>query len=218
VSRKAILLFTVASTVWGSSFLSIRVAVEHMAPSMVVFGRTLLGACFLVPLAARTGAFHGLRRAGVGRHRLNARPIGPGNASSESCVVGGMSSDVPDPAAPPLQYGAARRRLMADREDTVRLMGGLRRELAQIIDANALVAVDDEHDPEGSSTAFERAQVASLLAQSQDHLEELDRALDRWERGEYGRCQRCREPIPPERLEARPAATLCVPCASARLR
>ncbi len=63
MSRKALLLFAAASVIWGSSFLFIRVAVEHMPPSAVVFGRTLLGAAFLVPLAMRNGAFHGLRGA-----------------------------------------------------------------------------------------------------------------------------------------------------------
>ena len=63
MSRKAGLLFAVTSVIWGSSFLFIRVAVEHMPPSAVVFGRALLGAVFLVPLAIRNGAFHGLRRS-----------------------------------------------------------------------------------------------------------------------------------------------------------
>ena len=119
---------------------------------------------------------------------------------------------------PPRSTASARRRLDADRVGTVSLIAGLSRELAQIIEGNALVAVDDEHDPEGSNTAFERAQVASLLSQSQDHLTELEQALERLEQGDYGRCQRCRGPIPPERLEARPAASTCVPCASARRR
>jgi drug/metabolite transporter (DMT)-like permease len=63
VSRKALLLFTATSVIWGSSFLFIRIAVEHMPPSAVVFGRAVLGAAFLVPLAIRTRAFRGLRRA-----------------------------------------------------------------------------------------------------------------------------------------------------------
>jgi drug/metabolite transporter (DMT)-like permease len=63
MSRKAGLLFAVTSVIWGSSFLFIRVAVEHMPPSAVVFGRALLGAVFLVPLAIKNGAFHGLRRS-----------------------------------------------------------------------------------------------------------------------------------------------------------
>ena len=61
MSRKALFLFTVTSIIWGSSFLFIRLAVEHMPPSVVVVGRTVLGAAFLVPLAIRTRAFRGLR-------------------------------------------------------------------------------------------------------------------------------------------------------------
>lgn len=60
MNRKALLLFTATSVIWGSSFLFIRVAVQHMPPSAVVFGRTLLGAAVLVPLALRGGAFRGL--------------------------------------------------------------------------------------------------------------------------------------------------------------
>jgi drug/metabolite transporter (DMT)-like permease len=61
VNRKAVLLFTATSVIWGSSFLFIRVAVEHIPPSAVVFGRTALGAAFLVPLAVRSRALRGLR-------------------------------------------------------------------------------------------------------------------------------------------------------------
>jgi drug/metabolite transporter (DMT)-like permease len=62
VSRKSLALFAATSVIWGSSFLFIRVAVEHMPPSAVVFGRTVLGAAFLVPLAARRRTLRGLRR------------------------------------------------------------------------------------------------------------------------------------------------------------
>jgi drug/metabolite transporter (DMT)-like permease len=63
VSRKAVLLFTATSAIWGSSFLFIRVTVEHLPPSAVAFGRALLGAAFLLPLAARSRAFRRLGRA-----------------------------------------------------------------------------------------------------------------------------------------------------------
>jgi drug/metabolite transporter (DMT)-like permease len=63
MSRRALLLFAATSVIWGSSFLFIRVAVQHMPASAVVFGRTVLGAAFLVPLAVRNGAFRGLRGA-----------------------------------------------------------------------------------------------------------------------------------------------------------
>jgi drug/metabolite transporter (DMT)-like permease len=63
LSRKALFLFTVTSVIWGSSFLFIRLAVEHMPPSTVVLGRTVLGTAFLVPLAIRSRAFRALRRS-----------------------------------------------------------------------------------------------------------------------------------------------------------
>ncbi|MGW7342733.1 TraR/DksA family transcriptional regulator [Streptomyces sp. NPDC054854] len=106
----------------------------------------------------------------------------------------------------------ARARLAADRAATLARAAALSRDFEGIVAANALIAVDDEHDPEGGSTAFERAHVAALLAQAHEHLEELDQALARLEQGQYGRCETCGGTIPPERLEIRPAATACVHC------
>ncbi|MFD5536586.1 TraR/DksA family transcriptional regulator [Streptomyces sp. NPDC127079] len=104
--------------------------------------------------------------------------------------------------------------LAADRVGTLRQISALSREYEGIVEANALVAIDDEHDPEGASTAFERAHVAALLSQAREHLDDLDHALERWESGDYGRCEQCGEPIPAGRLEVRPAAKTCVSCAS----
>ncbi|MET9463844.1 TraR/DksA C4-type zinc finger protein [Streptomyces sp. NPDC006544] len=120
----------------------------------------------------------------------------------------------PDPdERGPSPLRGARVRLAADRADTLARAAALGRDYDGIVAANALVAVDDEHDPEGASTAFERAHVAALMAQAREHLEELDQALERPERGEYGQCVSCGQTIPPERLEIRPAATTCVRCA-----
>lgn len=113
---------------------------------------------------------------------------------------------------------SARERLMAERADVSARIAALSRDFDAIVEANALVAIDDEHDPEGSSTAFERAHLAALLGQARDHMADLDRALERLERGDYGRCEVCGEPIPAARLEVRPAASTCVRCAEARPR
>ncbi|THA27138.1 TraR/DksA family transcriptional regulator [Streptomyces sp. RKND-216] len=109
-------------------------------------------------------------------------------------------------------------RLSARRIETRAQITALTREYEGIVEANALVAIDDEHDPEGSSTAFERQHVVALLHRARAHLDELDQALRRLEHGAYGRCEGCGEPIPAERLEVRPAATLCVRCAEAHPR
>ncbi|WP_405834426.1 TraR/DksA family transcriptional regulator [Streptomyces sp. NBC_01176] len=118
-------------------------------------------------------------------------------------------------AAFPVSQGESMRALLAaDRVATLQQISALSREFEGIVEANALVAIDDEHDPEGASTAFERAHVTALLSLSREHLNDLDRALERLERGDYGRCEQCGEPIPTERLEVRPAAKTCVHCAS----
>ncbi|WP_333773588.1 TraR/DksA family transcriptional regulator [Streptomyces sp. IBSBF 3136] len=113
----------------------------------------------------------------------------------------------------PATSSTVRARLAADRADTLARAAALSRDFDGIVAANALVAVDDEHDPEGGTTAFERAHVAALMAQAREHLEELDQALERLEQGQYGQCERCGGTIPPERLQIRPAATTCVSCA-----
>lgn len=46
-------------------------------------------------------------------------------------------------------------------------------------------------------------------------LQRVHIALDRVRSGDYGLCLRCGEPIAAKRLEADPAATLCIACASA---
>ena len=73
---------------------------------------------------------------------------------------------------------------------------------------------DDEHDPEGSTLAFEHARVAALLADAERHLEDLDRALTRLAAGTYAVCEICRRDLPANRLEALPATRRCFDCAS----
>jgi RNA polymerase-binding transcription factor DksA len=91
-------------------------------------------------------------------------------------------------------------------------------ELDGIIEAAAADPPDDEHDVEGASVGFERARVAALADAERRRLSDLDDALARLDAGTYGVCQSCGMPIPPERLEALPAATRCVACATARSR
>lgn len=68
---------------------------------------------------------------------------------------------------------------------------------------DAVVNSDDEHDPEGSTLAFERARISTLLGQDRRYLEAIERAKDRFADGTYGTCEQCGAAIPPERLAAR---------------
>jgi DnaK suppressor protein len=85
----------------------------------------------------------------------------------------------------------------------------------EIVAASRDTNADDEHDPEGATIAFERSQLATLVRESQHQLQEVTDALQRWDTGAYGRCERCGEPIGEGRLEARPTARLCIRCAAA---
>jgi RNA polymerase-binding protein DksA len=52
----------------------------------------------------------------------------------------------------------------------------------------------------------------TLEENSEAVLAAIDAALRRIEDGTYGTCQRCGNPIAPERLEALPYAELCIDC------
>lgn len=96
------------------------------------------------------------------------------------------------------------------------MVEALGRRLDGIIEASEYTTNDDEHDPEGVTIAFERAQTAGLLDQARAELRALDAAGERLAAGTYGRCLRCGEPIADGRLEALPAATTCIRCADRR--
>jgi RNA polymerase-binding protein DksA len=58
----------------------------------------------------------------------------------------------------------------------------------------------------------------ALLEQSRKRANEIKQALSRAERGEYGICRECGEPIHPDRLEVLPSTKLCIRCARAGAR
>ncbi len=106
--------------------------------------------------------------------------------------------------------------LAAERASTAVRIAALARQIDALAEQQALTTHDDEHDPEGVTIAFERAQLQGLLAGARRDLGALDRAETRVRAGTYGRCLRCGDPVPADRLEALPAAETCLPCASRR--
>ncbi|MGW8566745.1 TraR/DksA family transcriptional regulator [Isoptericola sp. NPDC055881] len=85
-----------------------------------------------------------------------------------------------------------------------------RRAVAGIVESARDANVDDEHDPEGATLAWERQQAAALATEAERERDQLLAALDRVAEGTYGVCEVCGRPIPAARLEARPGATRCV--------
>jgi RNA polymerase-binding transcription factor DksA len=110
---------------------------------------------------------------------------------------------------------SAQRALDAERASTEAQIVAFSRDLGVIIEAASSVATDDEHDPEGPTIAYERAQVAALLDRARERRGEIDAAEERLRDGSYGVCERCGRPIAAERLAARPLARTCIACAQA---
>ncbi len=76
------------------------------------------------------------------------------------------------------------------------------------------VALNEGFADSAQATA-ERSQTLSLIEQLQKMYAEVDAALKRLDAGTYGKCERCGQEIPIERLEALPTARLCVSCKQA---
>ena len=104
--------------------------------------------------------------------------------------------------------------LAGERQRTQALSTTMAARLNSVVEAGADAGSDDEHDPEGSTLAFERGQLVAQIERSRVRMTEIDDALARLDAKTYGRCENCGTDIAEARLEALPAARLCITCAS----
>jgi RNA polymerase-binding transcription factor DksA len=88
--------------------------------------------------------------------------------------------------------------------------------VAELRDTSGADAVLDE----GDEVSVDHAQHLSLATRERltGRLRRLQSALDRLERGEYGRCVDCGRPIEPARLRALPEVETCLACQERRAR
>jgi DnaK suppressor protein len=105
--------------------------------------------------------------------------------------------------------------LDSQRDDARGQVARLAADLKQLMAPSEGSNGDDEHDPEGATIGFERAQLSVLLDAARRRLADVERALEQVGSGGYGRCEGCGRPIGAERLAARPSAQTCIVCASA---
>jgi DnaK suppressor protein len=102
-----------------------------------------------------------------------------------------------------IDLGAARRKLLAERDR-------LRTELEETIIAPSQMTYGSQ--AAAATQVFEQQRDLALRERAQHQLTLVDAALARIEAGTFGTCQRCRQPIATERLEALPWAALCIDC------
>ena len=101
-----------------------------------------------------------------------------------------------------------KKQLKSERERILlehRVMGANTSEGAELADY-------DNHPADAASDTYERTKDFALDENYRDILERIDDALRKIKDGTYGKCDRCHEPIKPQRLKAIPYATLCVKC------
>ena len=122
----------------------------------------------------------------------------------------------PHQIAPPailrqsLELEAATERLREEREQVRSRLETMTNSLQSLFAASAGSNADDEHDPEGQTIAYERAQLSALIEAAREDLAGIDAATHRLNHGGYGICEVCHQPIPVARLDARPTARTCV--------
>lgn len=74
----------------------------------------------------------------------------------------------------------------------------------------------DENFADSGQVTAERGEVEALSGQLRETLQDIEDALVKFADGTYGECESCHQRIPEARLEAMPAARLCISCASQR--
>src|SRR5580700_2732494 len=68
----------------------------------------------------------------------------------------------------------------------------------------------DSNFADSSQVTAERGEAERLASELREALDEVDAALVRLDTGQYGTCEVCGKPIGEARLEAMPAARLCI--------
>jgi RNA polymerase-binding protein DksA len=103
--------------------------------------------------------------------------------------------------------------LLAERERVVKAIENLHDENPGSVEDETGDETADQHIADVATATYDRELDYTLEENSEQVLSEIDAALRRIDEGTYGICTNCGKPIPEERLEALPWASLCIDCA-----
>ncbi|HEX6289181.1 MAG TPA: TraR/DksA C4-type zinc finger protein [Herpetosiphonaceae bacterium] len=111
-------------------------------------------------------------------------------------------------AQPQLDVDHFRRRLEDMRQSLQNELASLDAETVNVDQSDSYGIKN--HPAEDATELFTRERGLAIEAQLQREIQQIDHALELMNAGSYGICEVGGEPIPIERLEARPLATLCI--------
>lgn len=106
------------------------------------------------------------------------------------------------------QLESFRQRLEDERAGIERQLG----EYGAAANEEGMAVRVDEGFADSAQATAERSEIVSTIEQLRSAHADVMAALVRIDDGTYGKCERCGQPIPIERLEALPTASLCVSC------
>ncbi|HEX7277303.1 MAG TPA: TraR/DksA C4-type zinc finger protein [Acidimicrobiales bacterium] len=106
----------------------------------------------------------------------------------------------------------ARRQLAAERDRLVAVRVGFDDEGldSSQTDSFGELASYDQHQADIGTETFEREKDLSIIERVEAELADVEHALRRLDEGTYGLCEACGRPIDEARLDAIPAARLCL--------
>ena len=155
----------------------------------------------------------GVGASGGGSAGDGAARVASGAAAAAGSADSVGSSSPMAGAASAEARAVAAFRIASARSEAEARSAALSVQIEALAEQQALTTHDDEHDPEGVTIGYERAQILGLMAGARKEILALDRATSRLRDGTYGRCVSCGFEIPDARLEALPAVETCLNCA-----
>lgn len=102
--------------------------------------------------------------------------------------------------------------LLESRRKVAMQMERTRRDLAISVGSQQLEGTTANHPADEASDVISAEIDTGFVRDLEIELREIDDALERIDRGAYGICLDCGQPIDPARLRALPAATHCLAC------
>lgn len=95
----------------------------------------------------------------------------------------------------------------------------IRRNLLGDVEKNFKINQEETPKPladitDGAAQAYTNELMTSLGEQDWQKLKQVDEAIEKISRGDYGICSTCNRPIPEARLDVMPFAKFCVECMS----
>jgi DnaK suppressor protein len=106
----------------------------------------------------------------------------------------------------------ARRHLEAEHDRLVAVRTGFDDEGLDTTESDSVSELSsiDQHPADLGTETFEREKDVSIIEQVEAELADVEHALRRLDEGTYGTCEACGKPIGDARLDAMPAARLCL--------